>query len=179
MRGKQALTLVELLVSLTIAALLAVAALQATASLARSERAVRREADRPEYLKAALETIIGTDLVHAHHFREVPGGFAVQTHVRLTAGTLRLEHVPSEVTYRSRKVADRPYLVRIQETAGEKATAELVAAGVRDARFVPAKPVNANAEGWRPIASACVVRLDFEAAGAGTLEVRRGENGPN
>lgn len=179
MRVNRGLTLVELLVSLTIAALLAVAALQATASLTRSERVVRREADRPERLKPALETIIGADLVHTHHFREAPGGFAVQTHVRLSAGTLRLEHVPSQVTYQVRKVADRPYLVRVQEAPGEKAVVELVAAGVRDARFVPAKPVNANAEGWKPVAGACLVRLEFDATGAETLEIRNPQDSPN
>jgi prepilin-type N-terminal cleavage/methylation domain-containing protein len=179
MQAKRALTLVELLVSLSIAAMLAVAALQATASLARSERVLRREAERPEHLRAALETVVGADLIHAHHFRETAGGFAVQTHGRLAPGTLRLEHVPAEVTYQVRKVAERPYLVRLQRAADQEDLVELAAAGVRQVRLVPAKPVNANAEGWRPIAGPCVVRLEFDDAGAQTLEIRRPETGPN
>ncbi|MBE3070514.1 MAG: prepilin-type N-terminal cleavage/methylation domain-containing protein, partial [Planctomycetes bacterium] len=112
MRPRRGLTLVELLSGLAIAAMLAAAALGVTTALARSELALRRAQAGPETLGAALKALLEMDLVHAHHWRAVEGGFALQTTARLTGPTLRLEHVPAEVTYRVVRAGDSAYLVR-------------------------------------------------------------------
>ncbi len=166
MKVRAGLTLVELLASLVIAAMLMAAALGATVSLARSELAVRRQAAGPEPLRPALEDLVGSDLLHAHHYREARDGFAVETDVRLAAGTLRLEHVPAVVTYQVRKVGEQSCLLRTQETAPEPPRTELVALGVGGAALVPQKEGRANAYGWKPMTGPCAVRLAFGQAGS-------------
>jgi prepilin-type N-terminal cleavage/methylation domain-containing protein len=174
MPRKKGLTLVELLVSLAIAAILVVAALGASASIARAHLKVHQDDVRPERLQDALQTIVGMDLLHGHHYRDAVDGFSVQTYASLATGTLRLEHVPAVATYRIRKVGERTHLVRVQETAGQVLQMELVAADVRSVRLVPAKPVNPGPDGWKPLVGPCVVQVEFAS---GIVEVKDLERG--
>lgn len=181
MRTKPALTLVELLASLAIVTMLVVAALGVTTTLARSELAIRRQADRREGLGPAGEDLIRSDLLHAHHWRGAKDGFAVQTNARLTAGTFALEHVPSVVTYRVHKADERPCLVRVQETAPGPPVTELVAVGVRSVALAPEKDVRPNAYGWKALVDGCTVRLIFDEDGKvpRDLDVHVPREGPN
>ena len=166
-----ALTLVELLASLVIVTMLVIAALGVTTSLARSELTLRRqegEADGPD---RALRALVEADLVHAHHWRSVEGGFAVQTNVRLDSKTLRLAHVPSVVTYRIRKVDQRSYLVRIQETGRKAQHVELAAVGAAQITFTPEKDIRPNRYGWTALTDGCTIRIALEGEGTAAREV--------
>lgn len=180
MSRKPALTLVELLASLAIVTMLVVAALGVATSLARSELAIRKMADGKEALRPALKSLVGADLVHAHRWRTVGNGFALQAHMRLTSKALRLEHVPSVVTYRVRRIDQVPYLVRVQETAPDPPQAGLVAAGVTDIVLVPMRDARSTVDGWETLAGGCTVRVTVETGGGPReIEVRMGREGPN
>ena len=161
MRRRQGLTLVELLAGLVIASALAVAALGVTTAIARSELALRRNDSGPASSAAALKALVETDLVHAHHWRPVDGGFALQTTARLAGQGMRLEHVPAEVTYRVTGEGDRTYLVRSQETPPERPSSELAAVGATAAVLVPEKDVRPNRFGWKAISGGATARVSF------------------
>jgi prepilin-type N-terminal cleavage/methylation domain-containing protein len=172
---RRAFTLIEVLVSLAVVAMLVVAALAVSTSLARSELVIRKKAAGPENLQAALDAMIGTDMQHAHHYRTASGGFSFQTHAHLAAGSLALEHLPAVVTYEVRSVGERQCLVRTQEASGEAARTELVAMGVRSVRFQPAKKPGGTSE-WKAVSGTCLVAVEFGEPGSPQtteLEVKR------
>lgn len=171
MKARSALTLVELMASLVIVTMLVVAALAATTAMARSELALRRIDEATEGPAPGLAALLETDLVHAHHWRPLEDGFAIQTNVRLSVGTLRLEHVPSVVTYEVRRIDGRPHLVRVQETAPEPPRTELVAVGAGRVTLAPDKDIRPNALGWKAIGGGCTVRVAFEREGGASREV--------
>jgi len=172
------LTLVELLASLTIAAMLMVTALTATVSMARSEGVLRRETEAERAEGPVLEALLEADLLHAHHWQPVPEGFTIQTTAYLAPRTLRLEHVPSTVTYRVETVNEQSCLVRVQEVSADPPWGEVVAVGVSHAALVPAKDIRANAYGWKPLPVACEVRLTFaedgQPARSVAISIKRG-----
>ena len=172
------LTLVEVLVSLVIVAMLMAAAMGITASLARSQVVLRKADAGPERLAQAVEAILKTDLLHAHHHRAARDGFSVQTSAHLVARSLALEHLPTAVTYQVRRVGERPCLFRTQAGGLEKLETDLVAIGVRAVRFMPGKDVQPNAEGWKPFAGRCAVEVEFEPTGE-TFEVAVAEDRSN
>jgi prepilin-type N-terminal cleavage/methylation domain-containing protein len=172
---RRAFTLIEVLVSLTIVAMLVVAALAVSTSLARSELTIRKKAAGPENLQAALEAMVGTDLQHAHHYKTTSAGFSFQAHAHLAAGSLALEHLPAVVTYEVRTVGERQCLVRTQEASGEAVRTDLVAMAVRSVRFQPAKKPGGTSE-WKAISGTCVVAVEFGEPGSPLtieLEVKR------
>jgi hypothetical protein len=163
------MTLVELLVSLAVAAMAAVAAMTVTVSLARSEAALRREADRADRFAPALENVVRMDLEHAHHWKAVPGGFALRTNVRLNAGDLEVEHVPAAVTYAVREAGGRRALVRTQETPPEPPRTELVAMDADAIMLAPARQVRPGPDGWAPLAGNATVTV---TTGGVPIEIR-------
>jgi len=165
MNPRRGLTLVELLASLTVTALLTAAALTATVSMARSELALRRRDEDQRAAGPVLEALLEADLLHAHHWRPVAEGFSVQTGARLAPRTLRLEHVPATVTYRVETVEAQCCLVRVQAAPPEAPREALVAVGVRRAELVPDKDIRANAHGWKPLPAGCEVRFTLAAKG--------------
>ena len=141
-------------------------------ALARSDLALRREGRGAAALEAPLTALLESDLVHAHHWRPVEGGFALQTTARLAGPTLRLEHVPALVTYRIVPVDGRGHLVRGQETPPEPPTAELAAIGASAAALVPGKDVRPNRFGWKALDTGCTVRVTLAGEAPGEVTVR-------
>jgi len=171
MPRKPALTLVELLASLVIASILAVAALSISTALAKSTLAIRREERGPRALEASLASLLKADLVHAHHWQPVEGGFALQTTARLNHPTPTLEHIPAIISYRVVVLEDRAYLVRTQETPPEPPTSELVAVGATDIVLKPEADVRPNRFGWKALDGSCTVSLTFENPSATEIQV--------
>ena len=169
---RRGLTLVEMLVALVITTLLAVAALRVVTTLARTEK-VAQAAGEGDYLRAAIERTLATDILGADHFRETAGGFAVRTRVSLKAGTLAPEHLPSIVTYEVRKVGERQHLVRRQQTLAEAESVDLVAADVRGIRIAVDGEARADAEGWKELTAAAIVTVALGKAGSAEFVVRK------
>ena len=139
--------------------MLAVATTGILAAMTRSELATRTwTAD--DHAARSIEALLAADMTHAHHFKVLPDGFAVQSTAHLEAGTLRLDHLPTVVTYQVRQVNQKPCLFRRQVCAVEPAWTELAAAGVRTVRLVPARDVQAGADGWKSLTTKVVVRVE-------------------
>jgi prepilin-type N-terminal cleavage/methylation domain-containing protein len=167
MRPRTGLTLVELLAGLVIAALLSMAALAVASGLLRSER-LGRKAHEAESMRAALGRLFEADLLGAARFREVEGGFQLDTFSCLASGDLARSHLKAVVTYEVRAAGGRPCLVRGQESEREEAGAELVATGVRDVRIRPVgSEPKASRDGWKALGAAAAVTVVLGDGGGG------------
>lgn len=169
---RRGLTLVEMLASLAIVAMLMVTALAVTTSVARSRLTLRAGDGAGATLRRGAAALLETDLVHASHWRETTDGFALQTLVCLSARTMALQHVPSVVTYRVVETDAGRCLVRVQETSPEPPQTELVAVAVQGLTLEPGRQVRPNRYGWRPLAGGCTATLTVGGPGIPANRVR-------
>jgi len=144
---------------------LVVAALAVTTTIARSELVLRKADAATDGTEDAIRSVLQLDLEHAHHWRPVEGGFAVQTNLRLAGPGLTVEHVPSVVTYCVMEVDGRRHLLRVQTAGSGSPERELVAAGVERIALAPAKDVRPNRYGWKGGRGECVVHLAWRSEG--------------
>jgi len=176
---RRALTLVELLASLVIVTLLMVTALSVTTAVARSRLVLESDDGRREALDRGARALLAADLVHAHHWRPTENGFAVQTLVRLSGRAMRLEHVPSTVTYQVVATDGPPCLVRVQQAPPEAPRRELVAVGAREVVLEPGAETRPNRYGWRPLGGGCTAALTVGGADGRTERIAARVPGPD
>lgn len=159
MQGK-GLTLVELLVALAVASLLAFAALRATTALWRSQAAAEPLTAQQDNL-AGLDRLLAAELIHADRYRNVPGGFELQSRAELEEKTLDRRHLPSLVRYEVRTVGQSSWLVRTQtrDQAG-KPTVELVYPDVTAVSLHPAGSVEKPLPQWQAVPEHAGVTVD-------------------
>lgn len=130
------LTLIELVVAMAITGMLMTGALVAVGNLARSER--RIEAAEPATSPAAgLDVILTADLLHASEYNADAKGklLAIRTRTSLAGSDMELEHIGSAVRYEVRRIDDRPWLIRTQQTGIDQSLAELVCSDVESIRL--------------------------------------------
>ncbi len=131
MRRCHGFTLIELMASLAITAMLAAGTLVVVANLAADQVTIRRtrESVWPDDLQAMLEL----DLRQARHYRTTADGFELHTYTCIEGAPSRLRRLPVRVRYQTAGSDDGPScLLRIQRFAHEEPRRDLVACGVND-----------------------------------------------
>src|SRR5688500_13964609 len=97
---RRGFTLVELLASAALSALLMLAVLQVIASVVRSRAALARESSAaPLPWRADLLDTLRFDLTNGRDVRFEPGRVTIVGHGSLDPGTLSPRHEPAEVAY--------------------------------------------------------------------------------
>jgi hypothetical protein len=162
--NKRALTLVELVVAL------AVAALQVVSTLARTER-VASAAEETDALGDSLRLLLVGDLLNADRTRETAGGFTIRTHTYLAPGAAAPQHLPSLVTYEVRKVGQRSCLFRRQQCLAEAETSDLVATGIQAVKL--AGTGKSTVDDWRGLAPVVTVTVEFTKGAKTDFVIRR------
>ena len=172
---KKGLTLVELMATLVIAAMVTAAALAAVADLARVEGMERNRQQEVTWLEP-VRNLLASDLVHATQYQAVAGGFALKAQASLDADTMEQRHLPASVQYVVRRIGARSWLVRVEqpETGGNGLT-ELVCPDVKSILLEPvpeaanasgtgAPPPSTEPDGWAEVPAAVVITVVRDAA---------------
>jgi prepilin-type N-terminal cleavage/methylation domain-containing protein len=131
MRPSGGFTLIELMASLAITALLATGTLLVVANLAADQATAQRagESASPDDLQAMLEL----DLRQARHYRTTAGGFELHTYTCIEGDPSRLRRLPVLVRYEAAGGETGPScLLRIQSFDKQPPRRDLVACGVKD-----------------------------------------------
>lgn len=131
MRRCQGFTLIEMMASLAITAMLAAGTLVVVANLAADQAAARQagESVSPDNLRDMLEL----DLRQARHYRTTADGFELHTYTCIEGAPSRLRRLPVLVRYQTAGSDDGPScLLRIQSFGKEPPRRDLVACGVKD-----------------------------------------------
>ena len=127
---RAAFTLVEVAAAIAIGALVMCAALGVVSHLWRAQAADGQQ-EPSELVTDRIHAMMSADWCHAITYRPVKDGIELRTLSRLDPQTMRLEHLPSIVTYRVSQIADRPWLVRTQAAENQTQTVtQLVSLGV-------------------------------------------------
>lgn len=155
---RRALTLLEVLLALAIAALLAVAAMSVVGATLRADR-IAQAAFENAGEDSALEGLLSRDLLHGVRWRQVGEGVVVETGWALDPADLSGRHVGSTVSYSTRTVAGRPWLVRTQRTDDGECLDELAAPDVQQLSIVAEGRAATGPEGWKGVSNILTVRI--------------------
>jgi prepilin-type N-terminal cleavage/methylation domain-containing protein len=131
MRQRHGFTLIEMMASLAITALLATGTLLVVANLAADQATARQagESVSPDNLRGMLQL----DLRQARHYRTTAGGFELHTYTCIEGAPSRLRRLPVLVRYEAIVSQNGPScLLRIQSFGKEPPRRDLVACGVKD-----------------------------------------------
>lgn len=132
---RRGFTLVEVLGTTALAALLLLAAFKVTASLARGQRAVLAQQGADTATPQVLE-LLRWDLSNARFIRARPGELSLIGYGKLDPRDRSPGHRSVHVVYRLRSAAGQRWLVREQTMLGRggRRSTQLVCSGVRDFR---------------------------------------------
>jgi len=161
LRRSEGLTLVEMLAALAISAALAAAAMGAAAHLSRSGRMLEAGRDRAA-LETGLERLLAGDVRNADRWAVLGDGIALRTTARLDPKDLEMRHLPSEVSYRIRRIAGHGWLTKRQRSANAPDHVELVCRGASRIRLICDGEEQENSRKWRamPARLEIIVTLD-------------------
>jgi len=159
----KALTLVELIVALAIAAAVTAAALRVTVGLSRSSRRIASQ-DALE-LTDGLSKVLATDLGHADRYRATREGFELDSAASIDPKTHELRHGRCKVAYQIARIDQRACLLRKQtpDPAARSCT-ELIAVGIRAIRLYetghePTGHEQSSHDLWRPLTERMTVTV--------------------
>ena len=162
MKPPRGLTIIELMATLAITGMLVAAALSVVAGMSRSE-ATDRTAHESSLLEAHLRELLATDVLHCGRYQKTRIGLELQGHAWLDVKTLRLEHLPSTVSYEVRQTGQGNWLVRTQESGSRGEWSELVCSGVSRIDLRPVGPAPDRTAGpWKIMPEAAIVAVTFE-----------------
>jgi len=165
MRRKNGLTLIELMVTLAITAILVTAALGAITTLTRLDKADQAR-DEATSIAPRVRTVLETDLTHAKRFATRDSGFVLQTVAAVKADSMELEHLPTTVTYTVRQVAGRQWLVRSQRSEiGSDCFTELVAPDISGIQIASEADRNRAKQRWQALGPKTTVTVTFDTGG--------------
>lgn len=171
----KALTLVEMMVALSIAAVLLAGTLTVTARLPRSQGRLHQRSERSSVTEA-LSRLLCLDVLQADQVRLSPNSVELRTHATLSpAGEVR--HVPGLVTYGLRDLGGRTWLYRQQQCADGKASMALVCSGITGLEMplpptADSQPAD-TAEGWRSLPDDPRINLTWSDGEATSLPMER------
>ena len=174
-RPAAGLTLVEIVVALSIAAVLLAGTLTVTARLPRSQARLHQRSER-SCVTEALSRLLNLDVLQADEVRLSPNSVELRTHATLSpAGEIR--HVPGFVTYGLRSLHGRTWLYRRQQCADGKVSMAMVCSGVTGLEM-PLPPAADSqpaetAEGWRILPDGPRINLTWSDGEATSLPMER------
>jgi hypothetical protein len=171
---RSGLTLVELLATLAVTALVMVAVIPVTVNLARAQ-AIGGRSLRDQQLRAALHRLLEADVAQAEAYRPGADGAEFQLLFALVRREgLDAQHLPATAAYRVRRVAARGWLVRAQQSPLGGSLEELVCPDVREFTLTPADSDASDApvgsEEWVRLPRAMWARVAFDGAGRPPIE---------
>ena len=159
LRIRGAFTLVELLASMVLTTVLMLAIFQVLASVARQGRAMAATARTTVTpWQTDLVSAIRWDLVNANSLTADGNQLIVQGHGSLDRATLTRRHAPVEVSYTSRRISGRNWLVRRETSAGASGWSALVCSDVEQFEIRPANPELVSGS---ELAARYVLRMKF------------------
>ncbi len=121
------LTLVEMMITLAITAMLTAGALRLITRLSQNAAAMESAAmEMPAPHEAALARLLEEDLQQARRMRLARHGFELQTVCALNRQSLEVEHRPITVGYQVQQVGQRKWLLRIQQDESSRLWSEKV-----------------------------------------------------
>lgn len=155
----KAFTLIEMLLALTLAAMLA-AATMGVVSRMRLGLAAQDTAAGAAGLDDDLEAMVLLDLDHARRYRVAPTGLEIETRTRLDA-VGNVEHLPVRVVYESRRLGGRHWLLRRQISPRGPVRSDLVEADVVALTLRPPGRTLAETRGaWQSPRKGAVLRIE-------------------
>ena len=167
------LTLIELMVALAIVGLVTAGVLGVVTNLSHGQGARQREmfASRQE---AGLEELLRLDLRHATKLQLLASGMLITSNAGLAEETNELEHVPCEIRYEIKTIAERNWLIRYQKhTANtkEKEVVSVVCADVKEIQIEMPEETEKNLTKLESIPNEFVIHFAFTDANRELLSV--------
>ncbi len=163
MRRHTGLTLIEMSCTLAIVGMLTAACLRVVVSLSRSA-ALMESRHGAATLEAGLAKLLAADVLHAERYMALKDGqqLALQTRARLERETLKLRHLPCQVTYEVRQVAGRNYLLRRQQMPNQRDWIELVCRDAARIELICLGEKRLARESWRAMPKTATVKMHFD-----------------
>ena len=167
---RDGLTLMELLAALAIAAALAGACLHVMVTLTRAGESVRTRQEGAVGGEA-VRAILALDLSHAGSFLQRERGGCLWTQVSLSPEDMRLRHLQGKVCYRIRRIGDRNWLIRSQQSEPGEVHSELLCDGVKAVRFEEDGRAVPPTGKWRPLTDVHAMVVQWDDPKRGELVV--------
>ena len=160
MSRRTGLTLTELMVALALTGLLAAAALRIAGGLLRGTLS-HQDPVPADQVQESVRDLLVMDIVHADRYLPSTKGLELMTRARLSADTLELRHLPTQVSYGTVEIGGRSWLRRTQQMPSGDRRTDLVCSGVRGIAMVLPQSNGPPAPGqWRAIDPKAAIRID-------------------
>lgn len=170
------LTLVEMMVTLAITAILAAAALHLLTGLARHANTLNAAVtELPKPHQATLSRLLEADLLQARRLRTIKNGFQLQTLCCLNPQTMDAEHRPVVISYKVQQLGRRKWLLRTQEADGLKPWSEKVICDVTsvDLKSSGGRRQSTPSENWGTLGDVLTVTLVIDEGTYSPIVIRR------
>lgn len=161
---RKGMTLIELLVALAIVALVTAGVLGVVTNLSRGQ-GNRRQELLASRMENGLEKLLRIDFQHATKLQRQGNGFLLTSDAGLAEDTRELEHLPCEIRYEIKTIAERNWLLRYQKhttSQQEDESVEAVCADVKEIQIEIPEEVETNQQmKWETVPKTFVIHFVF------------------
>jgi prepilin-type N-terminal cleavage/methylation domain-containing protein len=160
---RKGMTLIELMVALAIVGLVTAGVLGVVSNLSHGQ-GNRSQELLTSRMEDGLEKLLRIDFLHATKLQCSLNGFSFSSNAGLAEDTNELKHLPCEIRYEIKAIADRNWLFRYQKntTAGAIETAEAVCADINELQIEIPEEMDKNQQvQWETIPKSFVIHFVF------------------